>query len=278
MSIILKKRWRSQPQFAAQIDWGNPITQGLIGCYMGSGADPARNLALPSNRFTPSGSGAAITQTQSGIGYTLDGASYLQDQNFPEVVVETGRTMLALVNPASLPASNANVITWTSINDVLNIEQLSITSTGVVRAETYRNGSAGPAVTSGTVTLNKWQMIGAIMSAGDLSRSACLETEISTFANPSVALLWPANWLTMGYAPWAGVDYFTGGIALALVWGRGIADTEYLSIVKNPWQVFAPIQRRILVPAAVAATGTFGPIVNGGTLTRGLVRGGRLVA
>lgn len=236
--LTLSRSSKVQPQEISLIDWKNPITRGLVGAYIGTSSAPQLNLASLPNKFTPSGAGASLLGNPYGMGYQLNGASYLQDQNFPDVVTATGRTMLALVNPASLPASNANVTTWTSTNTVHNIEQLSILNTGQVRAETYRNGSAGPATTTGSVTLNKWQMIGAIMYAGDLSRSACLDTEIATVVSSAGPILAPANWLTMGYAPWAVTDYFTGGIALSLIWGRQLMIEEYLSIVNNPWQIF----------------------------------------
>lgn len=254
--VVPAAPWRSQPQTIAQIDWSNPVTRGLIGCYMGSGSDPARNLASPLNQFTPSGSGASRTGTASGIGYALDGASYLQDQNFPDV--GSGRTLLALINPASLPASNANVMVWSQSATTSELNQLSFDSAGRVGVDCYRNGTAGRATTTGAVTLNKWQVVAAIYPS-DASRSACLDNEIATTVNTALPQFVVGNWLTLGYAPWAGVDFFTGGVALSLVWGRGITDAEYQSVVKNPWQVFAPLLRRIWVGVSAGGGGTFLP-------------------
>jgi hypothetical protein len=73
-----------------------------------------------------------------------------------------------------------------------------------------------------------------------------------------------------------------GQIALVAVFsGQFFNATQHAKLgvsLDAPWQLYQPLPRRIWKPVAAVVGGTFGPIVNGGTLTRGLVRGGRLVS
>lgn len=70
-------------------------------------------------------------------------------------------------------------------------------------------------------------------------------------ANTTDANYLPA-WDTVANSPWQSPCYFNGVIG-----GRAWNDSEKRKFFANPWQVFAPQQRRMFVNAAAAASGFF---------------------
>ena len=62
-------------------------------------------------------------------------------------------------------------------------------------------------------------------------------------------------------------QYFDGTLFLHLSWDRALSDSEQLSINANPWQILAPIQRKIWVPVAGGFTTADGSITGTATVT-----------
>ena len=52
MSLIVPSRLTSQPQYAAQIDWGNPITQGLVSLIWAHPNGNAYDILAPQIVYT----------------------------------------------------------------------------------------------------------------------------------------------------------------------------------------------------------------------------------
>lgn len=262
--LLYRRRvWTRQPTAAVGTDRQSTLIRGLVGLYGADRNGGLRNLAGTRGILTAGGSGSQYAATDRGHAIRLNGSGYYQDQTF-SLATTVGRTMACWVRMNALPASNANVICWTDGTSVLSIEQLSITSTGVVRVESYRGGTAGVANTVGAVAVGRWHFIAAVMPS-DASRTAWLDTE-SVTASSSAGVMGADKWITIGAAPWASyTDTANADILLPMVWDRGLSAQEIAQVRANSWRLIAPANSPVFYslpgggstyPVSLTANGT----------------------
>lgn len=237
--IRLARTRTRQPQFAAGIDWRNPITRGLVA---------AINPAIGRDMVTGAPlvfSGASLVTRKSGRSALSNGSSTFAYVDLPSRTYTQG-TILAVTEPVAL-AMNTGVVQFASmasLNPIVSIRTGNTTSSSKIRL--WLRGDDG-----GTV--------GEDQGDGALDAFAVGKTSVATitfkvggryyaFANgikdtksesvSSSALT--LSRLALGALSFAGgtADFYSGASSLVLVFDRVKNDGEIASLSANPWQVF----------------------------------------
>lgn len=244
---IYAPRRISQPQGGAQIDWGNPITEGLAFALTPAHLDRFQ-------RYNGVGESAVDTLGQNRLGdtaFTFAGSGQNQAlfdfapavQNFPLTFLAIARRNVASADIAlvSIGAGTQRQVLYINQNTPAMFSGAggaTAQAVGAVDTMTTSPGSAFWAAGRVASATNRdvW-LNGALLSSnnGSISTSAANVAAVGAYWNNDVPSL-----------------YWNGAIFLAAAWSRVLSSTEMAILYQNPWQLFAP--RRIWVPQA-AITG-----------------------
>lgn len=248
--IERKFPWLIQPQYPVGIDWTNPLSNGLQDAHVlanGLGFNAVKNTFLSSNgtrNFEPRG--AIIT---------TDATAYAIPGGYSAFPISILVGMIRLGAP-------------TSGNHALWLSKDQAPSGGLY----FRYQDAG------TLALIKSQvaLIGSaaftIKSGGSLMGAAVDATSYAVYGDG--ALLTSG---THAQAPLFGTpqlgsegdnsswDHPNGVFYFQATWNRLLSAAEFKGLSANPWQIFQPIKRRILVPSADLPT-VLAPSGSGQTL------------
>lgn len=254
MSVVSRQVWTQQPQNPAAINWANPLTRGLVLLAVPAGN---RFFDLVSRQFTEQAC------TSRRIGATIDGnrapavrgAGLPADNKFPNrtgadditsaysVFWEGSPEVDARVN--SVFASNENSLgngfavsfddSFWNYNTLIvghypsNIGTLGANYLGA-DAHLYSHRCA---VSWDAATMRFY-------AKGKLAESGSFTAPVASNA---------ARRSHIG----AGTSFFgssSAGLSVVAVFNRAFAESEYVSLYLNPWQLFAA--RRFVVPVPAA--------------------------
>jgi hypothetical protein len=226
-----------QPQTPPQIDWGNPITKGLLDWQSGSYLNGFTPVNAPTDKASP-----------RGIAKVFSGAStqYLI-KSLPTTISTLGTTIVAVARNTTTSGSR-QIAGFGSASQQY-----------YVGIEFYVNGiswvkgrTPGATQTSSYASLDQnWHVnIGTISSTTGLTRfyRDGIEGLTGAAENYNHSLM---DRLMIGAGNWGGtiLDYLTGEIALVLFFRRELTSSEIRSISENPWQVFKnPHSKHISIP------------------------------
>jgi hypothetical protein len=246
--LILPSQWTSQPQVAAGVNWANPLARGLA--YL-NWKDTLLQREKPFTPMSVSGS-ANIGASVVGLGpsfATSGGNRYSAalSTSVPGTEPFTLEVLCAVTASPSLGGyfalydafarglisfgggSNRNIYFWGNGNDLAsgvdwrvdgNPQHVFVTSEGSGGAMTfYRDGAV---IATGTTPA------------------------VTTLTNPNF------NVGDVGHG-WGSSP--TGTIGKTAYYRRALSSFEIAALSANPWQIFAPLPRRIIVTAA-ATPGT----------------------
>jgi hypothetical protein len=261
MSVILKRPWTTQPQFPTGIDWGNPLTSSLrwaFGAYAGGKFifDPARigksafavNAGTYGQSWGAAPAGMVITSSDTGVGADIairvgNATGSGSPTNAPSGSTGVSFTFHCGVRMVGAPSGNASLL-WSAfaggsgilirINTSLQIE---VVQPGVAILLTSSAISANVNVAI-TVTYNK-NFLGIYLN-GKLDTSSSSVGDVAWVTNQTAIFDWGAVGIN-GSQWWA-----------PTAWSRTLGAGEVAAIYANPWQLFAPLPRRIWAPAAGA--------------------------
>lgn len=233
--ILPAQRRTSQPQGIVGIDWGNPITRGLVGVVTPNNIREILNGVIP----TLSGSHA--------IGYGLGG----QGRVFPNESTDYEQYAGTWSRPSgsvshlsvfSLPSA-PTVSARLSGNFQTSTNGYGIIPNGTnIRYATARSGTNSIITGSAPVAGKLYVALGVT----DATNNTLYENGIIT-AGPTAHGGWTAA--TGNFR--LGLDSGGSGAAckstifLSLVWNRALTDSEAREITKNPWQIFKPEVRAL---------------------------------
>lgn len=246
--LILPSQWTSQPQVAAGVNWANPLAQGLVVAW--NPTFPLTNFA--SSAFTPAFQGApGRVLNANGNGYTggsgaFDGVNF----NFSSWPTSAGTILIVGRNAATGTNGNPWDLNAAEI-DFLPYANDLIYSNAWATAR-WLSGASIPA---GTSLVNPY--VAAVRGSNVASSHAYYVNGVSVgTANAT----WSApTYLRLLYCGFnAGVNTTNLAASLCLAWNRTLTDEELAWVTRstaNPWQIFTPLPRRILVTAA-ATPGT----------------------
>lgn len=246
-SILLPSRCTQQPTQAPQIDWSNPITQGLAFAFVHGAA--AMGFAASGQNYlpyvgatqqpTPLGTGARSTSTSTRA-YSLSNHG-LTTTNYSLFAVGTaasGVTQSAIDADNSSPRYfqfriTGNKVDFIPFNTSAAVTGQPVMATALTAAELARGFTMG-ATASPTRT--------AAFQNGQIATATP-----SSMIAPTLALP-----LSIGARATGATGWSTGALAMVAGWSRTLSDAEMLSLAANPWQIFKGPNRRLLIAAAGA--------------------------
>ena len=254
-----------QPQFGgAQIDWGNPITRGLVFCQASQGPDAARGKAKTItgavgrgvNKFGQLASfGGGVNESYPAFG--------------PELTNATPATVFWLQEPRAGAAYStvAQFRPSGSAQPFLIYQSSSDLSYAFVVGQ--MNGAVPSFGLSTGFPVNNVPVSHAIVTTTNLdSRTVGDWTAYKNGVGYTTATTTSfsgasATQTTIGSMSTGG-DPFEGLIGNFCIWNRALSAAEIKSLSDNPWQIFAPQSRQIWVPTAVTITRPSSDILTSG--------------
>lgn len=253
--LILRKPWTRQPQTPIGIDWGNPITNGLLLSALPNAFD-GRNL-VNGKSLTKTGALAAAVN-QDGVYPTFATNNYVDFD--AGICSYTTPTTIAWTQEPRATSNYSAILQWKATG-ATNPFLIYTSATDV-------NYQFNAGVGNGGFNLNKRFGVGLatnkvadrfclILPSGTstaadsiLYRNGALVDSLSVAAEQSFGSS-TANVSRIGALSTAG-DPFEGLLGNVNVWGRALTETEAAAWTRNPWQLFAPQQ--IIIPTPAAAT------------------------
>lgn len=259
-AIILKRDiWTRQPQVPVGIDWGNPLTRGLVGAWDVSG----KSLTGLVGDLTKTS--VNLLPTSSGISFNLNGSlSYLTNTENKQAT-SIPLSFFCIINFKTIKTQRIfDVSTGTTADDVIGIQ---MTNDASIFAQHY-DGATNATTTSHVISASKKYVVCAVFN-GLSSRSLYIDGKLINTNTTNVVAPSGINRVTIGYAPWSGTEYYDGYILSPLLFSRALSNSEIKSLSENPWQIFKPKSRPVFIDAPkVIATqtvsaGTIGASYNG---------------
>lgn len=257
--IRLPQPWTKQPQYPAGIYRANPITSGITFLF-NAGAGTTTDYAVSKLSVE---SGTPVWRTgKYGLGLYSDG---------------TTSRLLYTVNAAPAQPSTLTVF-------MLCVPEVG-GNTGVVAARTM--GSGTPSWGMGYHFGSQNGMYGALngttadggsspITDPGQAETLTYETEAVTFSGGTARFFAKGVQIGSDYTGLGSIDYSRtdqglqfwssgaghsgakGWLYLVVIFNRVLSDRELVSLSKNPWQLFAPLPRRIFVDAPSGVTNPVG--------------------
>ncbi len=247
--------WDRQPQEAVEIDWSNPITQGLTVAITNSGGvpyDAVRGVPLTTTfGSVPTGETTNKGVTTKGAGggwvYAAPGSAPTGVSDFCVVRISSADNYGGIFAHAAVGGATGN---GGIQRDALTNELICFNRT---------SGGSGVATTGSaysTVTNGNFHSLGLTVSGvtvsiyldGLLNRSANDSVSQETLASERLVLFGER-----GASASFGSD---GNYLVHLTWARILSADEYAWLHQNYWQLFAP--QTIPVPVSAGGGGTTG--------------------
>lgn len=237
-AVGLKNVWASQPQVPVEIDWSNPITRGLTAVY------------IPSAKADAKGAGAFTTVTRS-----LNGIATATDSGNS---IPTGvNAKVSYFVVASLNAVTADAVA------IGRVRYNGSTNYGACLRFNGANIEANKA--DGTAVWSYASVTGAV-SVGRNSYGAAIQSgaasevykngkklTINDFYSENTYIERNETGIDIGKATSTGQTAITaaigGVIEVGFVFNRVLSDSEFALLHANPWQIFRPLTKQVLVPA-----------------------------
>jgi hypothetical protein len=249
-AVFLPRRWKRQPQGPTQVDWGNPLTRGLLVAVIGGQRANLATGRLPD-----------ITQTVSqrallsGLNWSsASGGGYLEFGALPVLSAVSFGALVTTAAPDSFAISSAQALGLQGISIPLGFG--SVPGTNGVRVAT----SSSEETITGTYSTTQPVHIAGVWSQG----APLLQYRNGVFVNQGAAL---GGTITSS----TGLRLFRRGdtapagdvsVAFAFVSARVMSACEIAALHENPWQLFRTRRARFYsLPAPViksVTTGTLG--------------------
>ena len=235
-SLLLPRRFYSQPQGAVSIDWSNPLANGLINAFNGSSLN---DLVDKNKKIVLAGTGA-ITATDKGLALTGTGDAAVGTLDI-KLSQYDAVTVSALVN---IQTSGTAVIFETSTNYNLNTGAFGIFVTSTYFELGFNLGSIMLAPYYARPN-NGWHFITVVI----YKNAAYYGDRITLFID-GVKIV-PLGWHNVTNGTYPFYDgllyvmsrgntsiYMKGSIAPFFIHGIALSDDEAITISANPWQIF----------------------------------------
>lgn len=254
-AIILPQPRTSQPQHPVGLDRGNPLTRGIIAC-----------VAPPLGVGTVN-SGVTAAVSNPGEVWTFTTGSATQEVSVPTKGYTGGSPFSVLVICKSTASSGTSQslasINFNGTNVPFYLSLGNTVSLGVTGCWIGYYSGGWKTTPSGTEIRNDglWHVVAGGVVSG--SQRCFLDGALIGSATGSGTSGNNTNAISFGNYKNDSTS-LGGQIALGIVWDRFLSDAEFIEVSANPWQVFAPLPRRIFAGPAAAA-GVYELIANNGS-------------
>lgn len=236
-AMLVPQRWTKQPQYPVGVDWGNPITRGLVFAWEASFSGDVVSGSTHNKGSTVTKS-IGLNGVQLGISSPSDASDFGSSPTFSNGASET--TAMLDIYFASGSPSEKPFGQWDGNNHWLI--QLSAGNLIWVAAQESGGGRRRWDI-SGMITSPGWYRIvlawrgGA--SAAAFINGVNISSSLSVVNSEATVIDSTSQILSVGQT---GVltDIIGGFISGARFWRRGISDAEIRSISANPNQLFSP--------------------------------------
>jgi len=266
--MLNRRVWTRQPQVAVGVDWSNPLTRGLI-VASSPGLFGGRNAVDGGRLVVQTATASKVTK----FGVALDQQAGANSAYFP-ANIPSGTTTYTLITIAGALFLDKRFAI--ALGDEV--------SGGSAQARLVLNG-----VQSGGTLLGK---LAFIEYGGGFHVQ--VETSAATYVDPvdppnphiygvvrngADAAIWfdgskvASNSSASGSSTFAQRVYVSGSgysntvyldqSVAAFAWLRALTDKEIVSVMGNPWQLFAPLSRPVFAPSAASAF----PVLSNPTMT-----------
>lgn len=250
MTLLINQRRTQQPQHPVGIDWGNPITKGLVLVVSGdrtwssaSGSSPLAATNNPSAKVSRVGRTLGFGTTEAGNTNSLYSGAVLPG------ITSGARSGIAMIFPRSAGGGSLGRVFQNAAGtgiDVANSEALWMNASNqLVITACATTGTSQIAFNA--LTLNTWQTVGfsqdrtvinAIPTAGYVNglpwtMTGLASTNTGSFSSASQGIL-------IGNRSSDLARTFDGQIALIAYFDRYLTPSEHASLGQNPWQIFSP--------------------------------------
>jgi len=225
-SIILPSRWTSQPQEAVEVDWGNPLSRGLVQAALPSIATDLVRKATVTR---------APLQVRNGVMTASANGSYTPF-TFPSpfsLSAAGSYTLLASVPYLDLVGTNPGL--WRS-GVSSDGGDFCIIQGGANRRPWIRcNGSdvlkpsSGPQLTVG-------QSVNIAFRAHSENEFAVFWDGVKQHTATSGFATGAATFNVIGWQ--SALSEYIGSIGGVWIWNRPLSDGELAEATRNPWQIF----------------------------------------
>ncbi|MCA2570704.1 fibronectin type III domain-containing protein [Microcystis sp. M42BS1] len=274
-SIILPGRWRRQPDGPVEVDWRNPLTNGLVGLITwtnGAWREIARGYPVSARNtvtrtrsigYSTSGSEPQTSSPQSPTGVIVTGTGSQFDQSRPEI------TLLAhgfVLNSAATPGGTVSA-------DHVSVAQCRIVRVEFenplyVRFSFFTTDFLGGDINSpGLLTYNSPYVLSMSRRPGVDGFAAYHNGRVVSRANGQTGNI-------RGDAGVSGWNFQIntredGGSGLSIPigahWIRALSDGEHQALAENPWQLLRPVRPRSFQASGIPPTPPNAPTI--GTTT-----------
>jgi len=253
-AIILPHRWTRRPSGNAEINWSNPLANGIVVALI-----PGANEAVRGGPVVIA-NGGALAPRPHGLGFT--GSAWLSDDvaYAPNGYVGVGTANLTDLVVTELTGDATNFsYACGSYSGATDGVMITLRHSGVSEHwGVYAGGSLIDSTEAGVIGAGAHTF--AFTRDGStqyLYRNGVLRNSVSAAnAATSTAQFCIGNILTSGGSFSVGP---TANIALALRFQRFLGASEIAELTRAPWQIFRPLRRRLyFAPSSGAAeiTGT----------------------
>jgi hypothetical protein len=254
MAALVGKRIRSaQPQQAPQIDWGNPITAGLVFAYtMGNEAqgwcEDGRNGIQYVRTSDGAQYGRQINTLTGTAGQLLAGSAYLFGGP-TQSSVKTGSYSLFAFGTG--PGSGMQ----SALDDDDGVTRRFQFRLNAGKAELIPFYSGGNGSVAAAATLSAYDLANGFAMGATVNGTsyAVYQKGIKASATLGGAAQAPNSQIYVGARKTAAQQWLTGGLMLVAMWNRPLTDAEHQSLADNPWQLFKGPPRRVWMVRAPAA-------------------------
>lgn len=261
--LLTPTQWTRQPQFPAWSDRGNSLARGLQ--FLSHPINGLGNLdASQQLRGWTGAASPTLTPSRAGIGHSLNGTTqYLVTPtaiapSFPE---QFTMFALAIPNTTSGERSLFGVSNSAAARPLFRLDTGNV-GAGRINLQLQDDASAVSINLSPSGTYAAGDLIAVLATQSSVAaRSAylCVNGASITVASDTTSFAgraFTSNQTEIGVlvrnSP---VQFWSGVILLTAWWNRALTDSEARSVLLNPWQLFAPLPRRLWVGAAAAPGG-----------------------
>lgn len=231
--LLVRKSRNRQPQRAVGIDWGNPITQGMLFCYL-------PGLREDLTKRTSAGSFGASVTSARGASMICAGTS-----GFGGLIVANG------TGPLLGPLQTSTVFAIASTTLAAKTLYCERSSTDIYKLMSGPTNGANFVYRNDAGTILQQQVTNAAAIDGKPHSWACVKdgtthsvysddlTSSGTFGSGSSAFTEASIYRILGMDPNSG-EYWNGVQDLVVGWGRALSAAELALLRANPYQIFAP--------------------------------------
>lgn len=251
--IVRSSIWGSQPQVPVEIDFGNPLANGLviaINAGASGGKSRLQNAARPANSVQSDTTNPVISGTGKFGKHVQNDGYFDGSYDFADAsgVSVTTSSEFVLLNGIVSPIGVQSIFAAQVSNDYigLNSSRQPVVVTG---------GSARVTGTAVSATVP----VALGYTSGDnnyrtYQDGALTASTLSSSANGAIAR--PVWFLNCDGGTSEKVR-----IALYLRWeNRTLSAADFRRLYENPWQIFKPMKRRIYADTFGAGGGSFNPV------------------